>query len=191
MPYRCCKCGGAHGPKKCHIPPGVHKPTMIEVKDPITGQISKKPDYIFKCVNCNKEGHAANSRECPIRQSRLAKIKSDAVPKNNKKATRQNRFSANSGKVKLGVSFAEITKQNDLSQNTPTHNSVANTGDRPMTDIMTSFENFDQICKKNFGNDFFSCLAKVRKYAKDLNSVNQDCQAKAMIGILTSLCSDD
>lgn len=186
-PYKCVKCAGPHGPGNCHIPKGVHKPKMVMVTDPLTGETRMEPEFVFKCANCNKEGHPANSKQCPIKKALLAKLNNAKVEK--AETPKKNSFPLNSGKVKPGVTYASSSKQNANIGNI--QHTTVNTNQGPMCEAMDSFEKFNEICTKNFGKDFFTCLNKVRRYAKDINSLNEDSQAKAMVGILTSLGFDD
>lgn len=47
---------------------------MVPLTDPVTGKVTMWPDHVFKFVNCNHTGHAANAHDCPTRLKLLAKI---------------------------------------------------------------------------------------------------------------------
>lgn len=60
-----------------------------------------------------------------------------------------------------------------------------------MGEALNSFGVFDQICMESFGKDFFTCFEKVRRFSKDIGTLDKANQAKAMVGILAALSNDD
>uniref|UniRef100_A0A1I8M993 Histone H4 n=1 Tax=Musca domestica TaxID=7370 RepID=A0A1I8M993_MUSDO len=85
------------------------------VTDPATGKVTMQPNYVFKCINCNRVGHAANARDCPTRLKLLAKIAQDQAAKAAKSAPKG--FPVNSGKIQPSVSYASITSAKTTAPN--------------------------------------------------------------------------
>lgn len=90
MNYRCVKCKEEHGPGECLVPKN-----MIE------------KEKLF-CVNCNKFGHPASYRGCPVIIANRNKI----IEKGNLNAiNRQKRINKIEAYIKPDVSFAEATNK--------------------------------------------------------------------------------
>uniref|UniRef100_T1PD46 Peptidase n=1 Tax=Musca domestica TaxID=7370 RepID=T1PD46_MUSDO len=208
MPYCCVKCAGDHGPGKCKIPKGVNKPTMIPVTDPVTGKVTMRPDYVFKCVNCNRTGHAANARDCPTRLKLLAKAAEGKVAKAVETVPKAS-FPKDSGKIQPNVSFASATsakaapKANLTLGQQPKANVVtaqpkANTtlglpkanmalGEQSLDKVVSGFTLFDELCNEIFGKDFLTSVMQVRQFSEELKSKDKASQAKAMVSLVGML----
>uniref|UniRef100_A0A1I8NIV5 Uncharacterized protein n=1 Tax=Musca domestica TaxID=7370 RepID=A0A1I8NIV5_MUSDO len=208
MPYCSVKCAGDHGPGKCKIPKGVNKPTMIPVTDPVTGKVTMRPDYVFKCVNCNRTGHAANARDCPTRLKLLAKADEGKVAKAVETLPKAS-FPKDSGKIQPNVSFASATsakaapKANlTLGQqskaNVVTAQPKANTtlglpkanialGEQSLDKVVSGFTLFDELCNEVFGKDFLTSVMQVRQFSEELKSEDKASQAKAMVSLVGML----
>ncbi|XP_058984318.1 uncharacterized protein LOC131805087 [Musca domestica] len=193
MPYCCVKCAGDHGKGKCKIPKGVNKPTMIPVTDPVTGKVTMRPDYVFKCVNCNRTGHAANARDCPTRLKLLAKA-AESKAKKTAKFTPEASFPINSGKIQPGVSFASATttktpsapKVTTLGQQQPKAN-ITLGQQQSLGQVVSGFTLFDELCNEIFGKDFLTSIMQVRQFSEELKSKDKASQAKAMVSLVGML----
>lgn len=194
MQYRCVKCGGSHGPGKCEIPPKGENTQENFVKDPVSGAVIRRVGVPVKCVNCGAEGHVASSKDCPRRLKLLRKLeeKKSAVGGSYDRAVNGR------AEVKAGVSYATMARTASLAAgsgvSTPLGNVKGrNSGDPGLSlgDAMTQFSHIDRDCKRFFGGGLLQCLGRIRTFAREYRTLdNDEDRSRALLGMLISLSQD-
>lgn len=134
LPYRCVKCDKKHGPGGCDSPPG----TFVDrVK-------------LF-CVNCNKFGHSASYRGCPIILENKKKL-SD-LNKDTKKGNKVNTRVLNKSLIQPGVSYAETTRNKITVNNVAKHKE---------TDSLLNSNRIKNIYDTNIDNTIGDALTEIK-----------------------------
>jgi hypothetical protein len=131
MNPRCVKCGEEHLAQDCKI-------------------AKESPKSNLKCVLCNKEGHPASYRNCPIHVKLQEKIKAKKEERVEKQVRKLNNNSFDS-KIIKNVTFSNILR-NTTNTNSPNVNNE-NTNNLILEGIQKQLTNFSKILEqldKNF-----------------------------------------
>ena len=180
MQYRCVKCAQSHGPGKCQIPPLEENNKEYTYTDTETGQIMKRIGLPVRCVNCQTDGHTANSKKCPIRMELLQKIQykkktinSTTLQKDTQFITKSNHqiFMNNTN----SMSFATAAKQNLKKVNSPSNEGQV-------------FSEIDLECNRLFGSNLMSCLQIVGNFSQEYKNLkNDNDRASALFKLLVKM----
>lgn len=187
MPTRCVKCGGGHARVDCDIPVREQNNEVFMDKDPATGAVVKRVGRTVKCVNCEKDGHTAGSRECPKRQAIERRMRENrAKPR----AVRAAPNFTSQARVP-GLSYAGAARQNSSnSLGAPAHRHDSAHG-VSMASAMTTFELINNDCKRFLGRDIMSCLQRVGNFANDYGKLRDNGEkSSAILGMVLSLRQD-
>lgn len=179
MPYRCVKCSGDHGPGKCVVPPKNENTVEIISTDRVTGQAIKTVGFPVKCANCGVEGHTASAKECPKRQELLRKIAAKKDGKVNERKVSNTPFVGRTN----GISYAAAAKVGGAVTGSGNCVTLASAG--------AEFDRIDSDCRRLFGGGLLSCLSRIKGFATEYRSLNNDEEkSRALLGMLMSLQQD-
>lgn len=168
-PYRCVKCKGGHGPGDC-------KRSKDQAADPAEAGGSKKEPTPPFCTLCNKDGHTANYKGCPIYQRLLKQREEKRLELANKK--QQARNSVNNY-VTEGKSFASLFN----------NNKPKNTNYQTRTNNPEINNFFTKECHDLFGTNVFSLLSKIKEFLPQYRSLKSKVEKQyAYIEFLGSIC---
>lgn len=97
----------------------VRCPQCLNIHQINSCRLNDNPSLKPACVNCNKDGHAANSKECPVYQRILERRNSPGNKKPTKTNPMPNNTNANNH-TKPNVSFASAVRGNQRQNKTNT-----------------------------------------------------------------------
>lgn len=114
LDYRCVKCEHKHEPGECLV-----EITSESIENE-SGELETKITSQAFCVNCQKNGHPANFRQCPI-YKKFNKTKTEKIHQLSSQQIKKS--NAYNSYITKGVSFSNIVNSNFFPKNSNSSNS--------------------------------------------------------------------
>jgi hypothetical protein len=190
MPYRCIKCTNIHGPGQCPIPKKEENTKEITID--VNGIKKTTVGVPIACVNCGKQ-HPANYGGCEYRKKMVLNKKVQRSPQRTTKTRNIPAIPTNFRTQ--NISYSQMAKANTNQQHSYTQQHSFKQQQQTVPNVQRAGPsgqqpkiNIEDEVNKLFGKSVNTCLDRVMQFLPNYNTLNENQQRNAWIGLLVDLC---